>query len=258
MHSHLKHVFLWGLPFWGSLQGYASNFNEGESVLPPLEESQQVLATKVVRMGKDTFTYRRVSPPTVDVIFKDKLFLPIVANLVTELESIRDEISFTYDIIPYPSGVSEIRWMDEFGGQKRVFVCEDLTYLEFSFGVAVERNYYSYCTFNYGTIAGASLQDYSAEIQGYVGAVKNIPVGQFIAVPAMDKKFLPLTEVEVDAIEVMLSYYHVNRAVLKAAHEEALARWTIEVETKRIRDLTPQAVEIRLWPVTSQRYSTAK
>lgn len=228
--------------------------------LPTLDKTQRVLATKLVRMGKDTLTYKIVSPPpAIFIQAKNEQPAFVDASLAVDKEEpVRDYRYFCCSIVPYPFGVSEIQWTDEEGRQKRVFANDDLTYLGFSFGVSVDARYYDYTTLNYGGYGNTPLSDFPADIQRYVTMARSLPRGQFLAVPAATNKLIPLTESENDAIDVMLAYYQINRDALRDAQEKAIAQSEIEAEAKRIRDLKPKAMEIRLWPVTSQRYSTTQ
>ncbi len=228
--------------------------------LPPLDETQRVLATKLVRLGKDTLTYTRVTPPAVSFSASENVQLvkAIVPLLSETEEPVRGYRYFCCSIVPYPFGVSEIQWSDEAGHQKRIFVHDDLTYLGFSFGVRVDDCDYDYTTLNYGGYGTAQLSDFPADIQGYIATARNLPGGEFLAVPAATNKLIPLTEAESDAIDIMLAYYQIHHDALKAAREVAIAQAEAEAEAKRIRNLNPKAMEIRLWPVISQRYSTVK
>lgn len=230
-----------------------------DAKLPPLEHAQHVLAAKVVRLGIDTLTYQRVSAPAVKAAEVKSELLAISSATAADEEW--DETDYHYlscSITSYTAGVSEIQWVDDEGGQKRIFVHDDLSYLGFSFGARIDGNEYGYCVINFGGYEGTQLSDFSPDVQLFANQAKGLPHGSFVAVPAATKKLLPLTDAEVELIDVILAYYQVNRERLKIAQEEAEARAIIEAKEKRIRDLTPKTIEIRFWPVASQRYPTAK
>ncbi|MFH1499400.1 MAG: hypothetical protein ABII82_16445 [Verrucomicrobiota bacterium] len=258
-HWHLLAALLLGLitPVVSADEG-----GQGDTTsvaLLPLEPSQRILATKSARMGIDTLIYKRVTPPSITPSRSKTISIKAEAlPSPLELDPPREYRSFLCSIVPYPMGVSEIQWSDEDRIQKRVFVHDDLTFLGFSFGVNVDDIDYNFITLNYGGYGDSRLSDFPRDIQRYIQIALGLPAGQFAAVPAATGRLQPLTASEADSIDVMLAYYQVNRALLKTTQEKAEARAKIEAEAKRIRDLTPKTVEIRLWPVTSQRYQTAK
>jgi hypothetical protein len=84
-----------------------------------------------------------------------------------------------------------------------------------------------------------------------------LPVGHFVQVPSEDGKTFPISQAEADALDVMLAYYALNREDLKRRHLEAQAIAIKEAEAQRIEDAKPKNIEIRYWPVKSQRYNTS-
>ena len=232
---------------------------DGLPILPPLEESQRVLSTKVINTGKDTLSYRRVTPPTPrPLVFREVLPIAISGAAIQGEEESLDYSYFCFSVVPSPFNVSEIQWSDEEGKQKRVFVHDDLTFLNGSFSIAVEGKVFDFGNFNWGGYDDKVLAHYPEEVRRYITWTRSLPLGAYLPVASAGGEKHPLTLIEYDSLDVLLAYYQVNRSRLKTERLEALALAEAEAEAKRIRDAKPKNIEIRFWPVASQRYPTSR
>lgn len=232
---------------------------DGLPILPPLEESQRVLSTKIINTGKDTLSYRRVTPPTPrPLVFREVPPIAISGAANQWEEEPLDYSYICFSVVPYPFNVSEIQWSDEEGRQKRVFVHDDLTFLDGSFSIAVEGKVFDFGNFNWGGYDDKVLGNYPEEIRRYINLAQSLPPGAYLPAATSDGGKHPLTVGEYYSLDVLLAYYQVNRSRLKTERLEAQALAEAEAEAKRIRDAKPKKIEIRFWPTASQRYPTSR
>jgi hypothetical protein len=236
--------------------------------MPALDHAQSVLATKIVHRGKDTLSYRRVTPPSARALTPLLDAAPPLAVDVAvpglnhpaaalAAPASTEPRFFGFNLTPHLFGVHELTWVDDQGRTKRVFVREEgLAHLASNFHVPMGEDTHAFDAFSWSGPAFSHLADYPSEPRRHLERARRLAVGAYFSAPTPDGHLEPLTEAERDALDVLLAHVAVNRAELKTAHLAAVAHAEAEAEARRIEEQKPKQIEIRYWPVQSQRHAT--
>lgn len=211
----------------------------------------EIKSTQQVRVGKDTITYQKISPPTVRP--KWAVVSDLDAGKLQDLHSITPAkrqvfLSVTANVY---GPVTELVWSaGEDGHVHRVLSNIDFSHFPASLSYSTEDADYSLMvfTFNYGGELGpwnshdattaVKIAQAKAQLQGKVG---------FDFVALSEPAGAEISSEEVDALEVMHSYYSVNRqqmiqaAAQRQIEAEEQAR-LLEAEAQK-----PKAITIKYW-----------
>lgn len=228
--------------------------------LPELEAGQKVRAQFSISKGKDLLIYRKTEIPefakeSLASANMMKLAEPANKTVSMQLEE-PDNINYlSISTVSHGLGVTEIKWSDEDGIQKRVMFHGSLEYLpESVFVNDGEREHYL-SVFNWGDgFFGEikSISEYPRSMRFVLRAGLAAPRGAFVQVDAEDGKFSPITSAETNAVDALVAYYSVHEAELAKQHAENVARGERYAEAKRVYDEMPKTYEIRIWKTPTE------
>lgn len=257
------------LLFLSALVSQAAEPEFSARALPTLALSQRVLSTHVVRAGQDAFSYQRVSPPPAPLApapaastSPETTAAPNFA--AASLNSAPAETPLTYlpfsaHVFGLGADVTEINWQDDEGVQKRVLVHDDLSHLACFFTLTLERTHYDFSLMNQGGILAGREQDLPIDLRRALAQTRQLPRGHYqTAAPSGQQLPRTLTPAETEALDVLLAHADINREALQIAQVEAMAKAEVEAERERLRNLAPKNVQIRFWPVLSQRHAATR
>ncbi len=204
-----------------------------------------MFATRQLKVGKDTFVYNRIAPPTARIAALPTDVMatgPILDYTETERRQVYLSLTaYVYD------GVTELVWSDpESEGERvhRVLSNVDFSHIPMQFDYRTEDTHYAatVMVFNFGSALASDLSR-SVNHANALAVLRGKSGYDFVEVAGGALA----NAADLELLDVLHAYYAVSRVQLKASAEQRAQQAADEARKAEEEALKPKTITVNYW-----------